>query len=83
MLAFVIKRLANAIFVMLSVSFLAFMIFRFVGDPVELMLNEQATQQQRDDLRVNLGLDDPFLVQFGKFVVRAAQGDFVISFRNE
>ena len=83
MLAFVIKRLANAIFVMLSVSFLAFMIFRFVGDPVELMLNEQATQQQRDDLRVNLGLDDPFLVQFGKFVVRAAQGDFGISFRNQ
>ncbi len=83
MLAFIIKRSLNAIFVMLSVAFIAFVIFRFVGDPVELMLNEQATQQQRDDLRANLGLDDPFLIQYGKFVARAAHGDFGISFRNQ
>lgn len=83
MLAFLIKRSANAVFVMLSVTFIAFMIFRFVGDPVELMLNEQATQEQRDDLREKLGLDEPFIVQFGTFVVNAAQGDFGISFRNQ
>ena len=51
MLAFLLKRLVNAAGVMLTVAFLAFMIFRFVGDPVELMLNEQATQAQRDELR--------------------------------
>ncbi|MFD2740400.1 ABC transporter permease [Sulfitobacter aestuarii] len=83
MLAFIIKRLANAVFVMLSVTFLAFVIFRFVGDPVDQMLNEQATQSQRDDLREKLGLDKPFLMQFGSFVGRAAQGDFGISFRNQ
>ncbi|MEY8799086.1 ABC transporter permease [Leisingera sp. XS_AS12] len=83
MLAFLIKRTANAIFVMLSVSFIAFIIFRFVGDPVELMLNEQATQAQRDALRAKLGLDDPFIVQFTTFVKNAAQGDFGISFRNQ
>lgn len=83
MLAFLIKRTANAIFVMLSVSFIAFMIFRFVGDPVELMLNEQATQAERDALRAKLGLDDPFIVQFTTFVKNAAQGDFGISFRNQ
>lgn len=83
MLAFIIKRLANAVFVMLSVTFLAFVIFTAVGDPVDQMLNEQATQAQRDDLRARLGLDDPFLVQYGKFVGRAAQGDFGISFRNQ
>ncbi|MEY8837784.1 ABC transporter permease [Cribrihabitans sp. XS_ASV171] len=83
MLAFLIKRSANAVFVMLSVSFIAFMIFRFVGDPVELMLNEQATQTQRDELRTRLGLDEPFIVQFGTFVTNAAQGDFGISFRNQ
>ena len=83
MLAFIIKRLANAIFVMLSVTFLAFVIFRFVGDPVDQMLNEQATQEQRDDLRERLGLDEPFLVQFTSFVGRAATGDFGISFRNQ
>ncbi|WP_069300550.1 ABC transporter permease [Neptunicoccus sediminis] len=83
MLAFIIKRLANAVFVMLSVTFLAFVIFRFVGDPVDQMLNEQATQEQRDDLRERLGLDKPFLVQFTSFVGRAATGDFGISFRNQ
>ena len=83
MLAFTIKRLINAVFVMLSVAFLAFLIFVFVGDPVDQMLNEQATQEQRDALRDSLGLTDPFLVQFGKFVVNAAQGDFGISFRNQ
>ena len=83
MLAFIIKRLANAVFVMLSVTFLAFVIFTAVGDPVDQMLNEQATQAQRDDLRERLGLDDPFLVQYGKFVARAATGDFGISFRNQ
>lgn len=83
MLAFIIKRLANAIFVMLSVTFLAFVIFTAVGDPVDQMLNEQATQAQRDDLRERLGLDDPFLVQYAKFVGRAAHGDFGISFRNQ
>ncbi|MBB3995650.1 peptide/nickel transport system permease protein [Sulfitobacter undariae] len=83
MLAFIIKRLSNAVFVMISVTFLAFVIFSAVGDPVDQMLNEQATQQQRDDLREKLGLDKPFLMQFGTFVVRAAQGDFGISFRNQ
>ncbi|WP_299987207.1 ABC transporter permease [uncultured Ruegeria sp.] len=83
MLAFLIKRSVNAVFVMLSVSFIAFMIFRFVGDPVELMLNEQATQEQRDELRERLGIDKPFVVQFGTFVANAAKGDFGISFRNQ
>ncbi|MEI4196927.1 ABC transporter permease [Roseovarius sp. E0-M6] len=83
MLAFIIKRTINAIFVMLSVTFLAFIIFQFVGDPVRQMLNEQATQAQRDALRDKLGLNDPFLVQFGKFVGNAVQGDFGVSFRNQ
>ena len=47
MFAFLVKRLVNAAGVMLAVAFIAFMIFRFVGDPVELMLNEQASQAQR------------------------------------
>jgi peptide/nickel transport system permease protein len=59
------------------------MIFRFVGDPVELMLNEQASQAQRDELRVRLGLDRSFVVQFGTFVLNAMKGDFGISYRNQ
>ncbi len=83
MLAFLVKRLANAIGVMLTVAFLAFVIFRFVGDPVELMLNEQATQAQRDELRTRLGLDRGFVFQFATFVGNAVRGDFGISYRNQ
>jgi peptide/nickel transport system permease protein len=83
MLAFVLRRIASSVGVMLTVAFLAFLIFRFVGDPVDMMLNEQATQDQRDALRERLGLNDSFLIQYGKFVGRAVQGDFGISFRNQ
>lgn len=83
MIAFLVKRLLDAAGVMLAVAFLAFLIFRFVGDPVELMLNEQATQAQRDELRERLGLDRGFVLQFGTFVLNAARGDFGISYRNQ
>ena len=83
MLVFVIKRLANAVGVMLTVALIAFAIFRFVGDPVELMLNEQASQAQRDELRERLGLNRSVPAQYLAFVANAARGDFGISFRNQ
>lgn len=83
MLPFVLKRLMNAAVVMLAVAFIAFMSFRFVGDPVELMLNEQASQAQRDELRVRLGLDRPFPLQFVRFIRNALGGDLGISYRNQ
>ena len=83
MFAFLIKRTANAVLVMLAVAFMAFLTFRFVGDPVEMMLNEQATQADRDDLRERLGLNQNFAAQFVRFVGNAAKGDFGISYRNQ
>ena len=83
MLAFLIKRVLNAAGVMLTVAFFAFLIFRFVGDPVELMLNEQASQAQRDELRARLGLDRSFPLQYAAFVGNAARGEFGISYRNQ
>lgn len=83
MLAFLIKRTANAAFVMLAVAFLAFLIFRSFGDPVEMMVNEQATQEDRDQLRERLGLNDGFGTQYIRFVTNAAKGDFGISYRNQ
>lgn len=83
MLAFLVKRGANAALVMLTVAFMAFLIFRFVGDPVEMMLNEQATQAEREALRDRLGLGEGFLIQFARFVGNAVQGDFGISYRNQ
>lgn len=83
MLAFLIKRVLNAAGVMLTVAFFAFLIFRFVGDPVELMLNEQASQAQRDELRARLGLDRSFPLQYAAFVGNAARDEFGISYRNQ
>ncbi|WP_127107768.1 ABC transporter permease [Pararhodobacter zhoushanensis] len=83
MIVFLIKRLSNAALVMLAVALMAFMIFRFAGDPVELMVNEQTTQEQRQELRERLGIDQPVLMQFARFVGNAVQGDFGISYRNQ
>ncbi|MET3794565.1 ABC transporter permease [Aquamicrobium terrae] len=82
MLVFIIKRMANAVMVMLAVALLAFLIFRLAGDPVEMMANEQMTQEDRDNLRERLGLNDGLLTQYTRFVVNAAQGNFGISYRN-
>ena len=81
MLAFILRRLAQAFLVMLSVAFIAFMLFQYVGDPVATMLGQDATTEQREALRKDLGLDKPFVVQFGHFVVNAVQGDFGLSLR--
>ncbi len=83
MLLLVLKRLANAVVVLLFVALLAFTIFKFLGDPVQLMLNPQATQEERDALTLRLGLNDPVPVQFVKFVANAVQGDFGMSYRNQ
>ena len=82
MLVFILKRLANAALVMLAVAFLAFLIFQLAGDPVDMMSTEQTTQADRDLLREKLGLNDPMPVQYARFVVNAAQGQFGISYRN-
>jgi peptide/nickel transport system permease protein len=83
MIIFLARRLLNAAGVMLTVALLAFVIFRFVGDPVELMLNEQASQAQRDELRERLGLNRNIALQFLTFVGNAVRGDFGISYRNQ
>ena len=81
MLAFILRRLLQAVIVMLTVAFIAFMLFQFVGDPVTNLLGQDATQEQRTQLRKDLGLDDPFPVQFAHFVGNAAQGEFGLSLR--
>lgn len=66
---------------MLTVALLAFVLFQFVGDPVTIMLGQDATEQERVALRQRLGLDQPFIVQFWHFVVNAVHGDFGLSLR--
>ena len=81
MLAFVIRRLVQAIVVMLAVAFIAFTLFQYVGDPVSSLLGQDATQEQREQLRRDLGLDEPFPVQFARFVGNALHFEFGISLR--
>ena len=81
MLAFILRRLVQAFVVMLTVAFIAFMLFQYVGDPVASMLGQDATPEQREQLRADLGLDKPFPVQFARFVGNALRGDFGISLR--
>jgi peptide/nickel transport system permease protein len=81
MIAFVLRRLAQALIVMLTVAFIAFMLFQYVGDPVTSLLGQDATQAQRDALRRDLGIDQPFPVQFARFVGNAVQGEFGLSLR--
>jgi peptide/nickel transport system permease protein len=81
MIAFILRRLMQAVVVMAVVAFVSFSLFQFVGDPVVAMLGQDATPEQRADLRRDLGLDDPIPVQFATFVKNAVQGDFGLSYR--
>lgn len=81
MLVFIIRRLIQAILVMLTVSLLAFILFRYIGDPVTIMLGQDATEQDRIHLRASLGLDQPAPVQFARFVQQAVHGEFGLSLR--
>lgn len=81
MFVFLLQRLIQAIMVMVSVAFIAFLLFQYVGDPVLFMLGQDATQDQIVALRQDLGLDRPFVVQYWRFLLNAAQGEFGISLR--
>ena len=81
MLAFILRRLVQAVIVMLVVAFIAFMLFQYVGDPVTNLLGQDATAEQREQLRADLGLDQPFPIQFVRFVGNAVRGEFGLSLR--
>jgi len=81
MFAFILRRLAQAVVVMVSVALIAFLLFQYVGDPVVFLLGQDATAEQIRELRADLGLDQPFFIQFWHFMVNAVQGEFGLSLR--
>jgi len=81
MFAFILQRLIQAVIVMVTVAFIAFMLFQYVGDPVVFLLGQDATPEQIRELRADLGLDKSFIVQFGSFLGNAIQGEFGLSLR--
>jgi peptide/nickel transport system permease protein len=81
MFAFIVRRLLQALVVMASVAFIAFLLFQYVGDPVVFLLGQDATPEQIRQMRADLGLDQPFFVQYAHFLWNAVQGEFGLSLR--
>ena len=79
--AFILRRLLQAVIVMMVVALIAFMLFQYVGDPVVFLLGQDANPTQIAQMRSDLGLDKPFIVQFWHFLINAAQGEFGLSLR--
>ena len=81
MFVFILRRLLQASVVMVSVAFIAFLLFQYVGDPGVFLLGQDARPDQIRQLRSDLGLDQPFFVQFWHFLTNAVQGEFGLSLR--
>lgn len=81
MTVFVLKRLVQSVFVMAAVSLLAFALFRYVGDPVAVMVGQETSIEDQERLREQLGLNDPVWVQYARFLGDILRGDFGFSYR--
>ena len=81
MLSFIIKRIGQSALVLFVVGIVAFSMFTFVGDPIDNMLGQERTQDDIDRLREQLGLDQPFVVQYYRYLENAVQGNFGVSYR--
>ena len=66
---------------MLVVALVSFSLFNFVGDPINNMVGEETSDEERSELRESLGLNDPVYVQFTRFVGNASKGEFGISYQ--
>ena len=81
MLNYFLKRLFQASLVMLIVAFVSFSLFNFVGDPVNNMVGQEASDERREEIRDKLGINDPIYVQFYNFVENIVKGNFGISYQ--
>jgi peptide/nickel transport system permease protein len=81
MFAFILRRLLQSVLVLLAVGVIAFALFRLVGDPINQIVSLDTPAAERERIRVELGLDDPSIVQFGRYLARAVTLDFGISYQ--
>lgn len=80
MLTFILKRLGHLVVVMLAISLIAFAIQSKLGDPVSQIASMTTSAAEKEQLREELGLNDPFLVQYGRYLKNALHGDFGTSY---
>jgi ABC-type dipeptide/oligopeptide/nickel transport system permease component len=76
MVSYIFRRLLTAILVVFGVSIVVFFLTFLSGDPAALMLPPQATADEIREYRQRMGYDDPIIVQYGRYLRRAVQGDF-------
>ncbi len=76
MATYITRRLIQGVIVLLCVSFICFIIFRYTGDPVVTLAGVYSTLKDREEIRKAYGLDRPVIVQYGRFIAGAARGDF-------
>ncbi len=76
MAKYISKRLLQAIFVLLGVSLVAFIILHLSGDPLSLLISSGATPEQEAAIRTKMGLDDPLYIQYFRFLAQTLHGDF-------
>jgi ABC-type dipeptide/oligopeptide/nickel transport system permease component len=80
MFTYILRRLLQGAFVLLGVSLICFVIFRFMGDPVQTLAGQYATTEEREMIRQTFGLDKPVHVQYGRFMANAVRGNFGLSY---
>jgi peptide/nickel transport system permease protein len=81
MIGFILRRMMQAVVVLLTVAFVSFVLFNYVGDPINGMVGQDTSIADREALRQQLGLNDPLSTRFVRFVGEAAQGNFGLSYR--
>jgi len=80
LLAFLIRRLGQSLVVMLVISLIGFSIQDNLGDPLRELVGQSVSEAERDALREEMGLNDPFFVRYGRFLGGAVQGDLGTSY---
>jgi ABC-type dipeptide/oligopeptide/nickel transport system permease component len=79
---YIFRRVYQAVLVFLVVSGIVFSILHISGDPIALLMPPEATPDQVEEMRRNLGLDKPLVVQYGLFLANAAQGNLGVSYHH-
>lgn len=83
MVSFILSRVLQSVVVMLGVAFISFSLFTYVGDPISNLVGIQTSEAKREQLRDSLGLNDPVIVQFARFVSRSARFEFGLSYQQK
>jgi len=80
MIAFLLKRLMQGLVVMFVISVISFSIQNNLGDPLRELVGQAVSEEQRQELRDEMGLNDPFLTQYWRFAKKAVTGDLGTSY---